>query len=259
MSGTTPCGACGRAIRSSARFCRHCGAAIEWPDGLVASVSTVPPRSERAPFDSDGLFRELGWLCGLPLVVSVAVAIMIRVAGDSAAVDVVATLAFACISLGGALKNRALVGAAFKLPTLRHTGHTLLVALITAPTVLLAFWVLEHWLGFQMWDAYLDSYVRDHWPVWIGYLALAVVTPITEEVLFRGLLQPKLELVLTGTEAWVVQAALFAAAHLSPAILVTHFALGLALGWVRRQSGSLLPGIFMHGAWNAWVVWSSSP
>jgi membrane protease YdiL (CAAX protease family) len=54
-----------------------------------------------------------------------------------------------------------------------------------------------------------------------------------------------------------VQAALVSALHLSPVILVTHFAMGLAFGWVRRLSGSLFPGIMLHGAWNAWVVVSS--
>lgn len=63
---------------------------------------------------------------------------------------------------------------------------------------------------------------------------------------------------LRPTEALIVQAVLFSAAHLSPVILATHFAMGLAFGWLRRRTGSLLPSILLHGAWNAWVIWTAS-
>lgn len=249
----------------TARFCRHCGTGIEavapagpgaGPGAAADSVrfSSAPPS-----FDDRALFRELCWLCGLPLAVSIIYTIVVRVGSASALADVLASSAVGCIALGGALLNRRLVGSALRAPSGRDWLATLLVALLVAPAVLTAFWVLEHVLGFAMWEAYLESYVQDDWPIWVGYADLALLTPIAEEVLFRGLVQPKLEQALTSTEAWIVQAALFAAAHLSPVILVTHFAMGLAFGWVRRRSGSLFPGILLHGAWNAWVVWSSSP
>jgi membrane protease YdiL (CAAX protease family) len=86
---------------------------------------------------------------------------------------------------------------------------------------------------------------------------VALVTPLAEELLFRGVIEPKLGQIMKVKDALIVQAALFSALHLSPVIRVTHFILGLALGGLRRRSRSLLPGILLRGAWNAWVVWSS--
>jgi membrane protease YdiL (CAAX protease family) len=68
------------------------------------------------------------------------------------------------------------------------------------------------------------------------------------------LIQTRLAGVLTQTEAWIVQAALFSVLHLSPLIFVTHFGMGLMLGWLRDWSKSIYPGMLLHAAWNAVVV-----
>jgi membrane protease YdiL (CAAX protease family) len=34
-------------------------------------------------------------------------------------------------------------------------------------------------------------------------------------------------------------------------IFPTHFAMGLIFGWLRMRTGSLLPGMLLHAAWNA--------
>jgi membrane protease YdiL (CAAX protease family) len=81
-----------------------------------------------------------------------------------------------------------------------------------------------------------------------------VLTPIAEELMFRGVIQQRLESLLGPTEALIVQAALFSALHLSVINLITHFAIGLALGWLFRKSGSLYPGMVLHGLWNMAVL-----
>lgn len=241
-------------------FCRHCGAGVEAivpaepSDALAVAPASTRLSSAPPSFDDRRLFRELCLLCGLPLVVSVAYTIVAQVDRPSALNGVIATSAMVSIAIGGALMNFGLVRSALRMPSGRDMLATLMVALLAAPTLVLAFWLLQHVLGFRMLDDYLAPYQQDGWPIWLGYADVALVTPIAEELLFRGLLQPKLELVLTSTEALIVQAALFSAAHLSPAILVTHFLIGLALGWVRRRSGSLWSCILLHGAWNAWVI-----
>ena len=91
----------------------------------------------------------------------------------------------------------------------------------------------------------------------LGLLALvvtAVLAPWAEELLFRGVIQQRLETLLGPAEALIVQAALFSALHLSAVILVTHFAMGLALGWLLRKSGSLYPGMALHALWNTAVL-----
>ncbi len=257
MTATRRCPSCQKTIGGDASFCRHCGAPLAGiepfaaaggsPDGSVASEPPAP--------DEKRLLRELGWLCVLPVAISVVYAISVRVLGVSALGDLVAGGAVSAVALGGALSNRRLVADAFRLPAARDAVMTLLVALVVAPALSLGFWSLEH-LGFTFYSGYLTPYLNDGWPRWVGYLSVAGLTPLSEETLFRGLIQPKLAQIISPNEALIVQAALFSAVHLSPVILVTHFAMGLAFGWLRKRSGSLFPGILLHGAWNAWVIWS---
>jgi membrane protease YdiL (CAAX protease family) len=78
----------------------------------------------------------------------------------------------------------------------------------------------------------------------LGSLLLAA--PVCEEIFFRGLL-PWLWRRHVGPRGvlWG-PAALFAAAHGSLGLLPLLFLLGLALGWCRECSGSLLPGMVLH-------------
>jgi membrane protease YdiL (CAAX protease family) len=88
---------------------------------------------------------------------------------------------------------------------------------------------------------------------------LLVVTPLSEELLFRGLLR-RAWLEGVGSR-WLVfgPALLFAAAHMNPWQLPQLFLLGLALGLLRERSHSLGPPILLHAAVNlaAWldVLW----
>jgi membrane protease YdiL (CAAX protease family) len=252
------CSACGRGNAEIARFCRHCGASIDPALADAEAHGAAPNVSAPAsvsPFDDQRLFRELCWLCGLPLMVSVLFTVQARIWGLSATAATLASLAMASISLVGGAYNATLVRQVLRVPKLRYLGEALLVALVVGPSLTLAFWLLQQ-LGFTLFSDYLAPYQLDGWPTWVGFADVALLTPITEELLYRGLVQPKLEQIVSPTEALIVQAALFSAAHLSPVILVTHFGMGLALGWVRRRSGSLLPGILLHAAWNAWVIGS---
>lgn len=100
----------------------------------------------------------------------------------------------------------------------------------------------------------LDSF-RDHdWPMWSAFVLIVVTPPLVEEVAFRGILLTRLSPLLGTRDALLLQATLFSIAHLSPAILPSHFALGLGLGLVRLYTGSLWPGIALHAAWNLRVV-----
>ena len=179
-----------------------------------------------------------------------------RVVELTALAALLATAAVCVIASASAAMNPRIVRDGTRWPKARDLLATLALGALLGPAMMAAFMALEG-LGFRTYTGYLAPYVEHGWPRWVGYVDLAVLTPIAEEVLFRGVIQPKLERIITPKEAWVVQAALFSALHLSPLVLLTHFAMGLAFGWLRQRSGSWLPGALLHAAWNAFVVATS--
>jgi membrane protease YdiL (CAAX protease family) len=252
MASTLRCPSCGRAGSEGAAFCRRCGARLVAAELVPgdAPVDSAPPS-----VDAKRILRELVWLCAVPVGISIANVIHARIAGYSVAFEQVAVAAYAAVALVGAWLSSGIVRPALRLPRLHDLGPTLLVALVAAPTLVAAFFLLRQ-LGFEDDNAYRFAYVLQGWPAWTAYVSIAVVTPISEELLFRGLIQPKLEALLGTTNALIVQAAIFSAVHINLVILVTHFGMGIALGWARLRTGKLLPGMLLHGSWNAWVVWS---
>lgn len=83
------------------------------------------------------------------------------------------------------------------------------------------------------------------------FVVVAVLGPIVEELFFRGALFGTLR---RGYDAFVTAVAvalLFAVAHLDARLLVPLFVTALVIGEVREQSGSIWPGIALHGAFNA--------
>ena len=80
--------------------------------------------------------------------------------------------------------------------------------------------------------------------------ALAIVTPITEEALFRGFVLPGLLNHMGTGPAIVATALVFSALHLEPGTMVPIFLTGLVLGWLRVKTGSLWPCIAAHAGQN---------
>ena len=99
-----------------------------------------------------------------------------------------------------------------------------------------------------------DDLVRHGYTLWQMLFFLSLVPAVLEEIAFRGIIQRRLQFVLGERETWLVQAALFSVLHLSPVIFLTHFAMGLLFGWLRTRTGSLIPCLILHGAWNAAIV-----
>ena len=89
-------------------------------------------------------------------------------------------------------------------------------------------------------------------------VSAVILAPIFEETIFRGLLQTVM-VAIAGTRRrwWIVLscAALFALAHVGETVDVRTlpglFVLGVILGWLYERTGSLLPGVLVHGGFNA--------
>jgi len=85
-------------------------------------------------------------------------------------------------------------------------------------------------------------------------VALVIVAPLTEELLFRGvILTGFLARYRKGT-AIGASAVLFAVAHLNPYQFAAGLATGVFLGWLFLRTRSLWPCILMHAAFNAHVA-----
>src|SRR5579859_7343479 len=95
------------------------------------------------------------------------------------------------------------------------------------------------------WGLYNMSakYVKAGWPLWAILGTISVEPGVFEEIAFRGIIQTKLSRILSVKEALIIQAALFSILHLNPMIFVSHFVMGLLLGWVRLRSGHVYYGM----------------
>jgi membrane protease YdiL (CAAX protease family) len=98
------------------------------------------------------------------------------------------------------------------------------------------------------------------WTVTI--LAISVSPGLFEELLFRGLLQNGLQVSPLGRKgALLVTAGLFSVAHVPGQGLLTTiplFLVGLLLGYVALQSGTIWYGVLLHAAFNFTVLWFAS-
>jgi uncharacterized protein len=73
-----------------------------------------------------------------------------------------------------------------------------------------------------------------------------IVTPVAEEMLFRGSLFGWIRGRVTGPVAIVVTATLFALAHPMAVLWLGAFCFGLGAAWYRERSNSLTPFVIVH-------------
>ncbi len=104
-----------------------------------------------------------------------------------------------------------------------------------------------------------DLILKDRW----GYLAIGLLAPLGEEIVFRGAILKSL-LSSSRLSPWgaiAISALLFALVHMNPAQLPHAFVIGLLLGWMYWRTGSILPGMAYHWVNNsaAYVLYNFYP
>lgn len=88
-----------------------------------------------------------------------------------------------------------------------------------------------------------------------GALAIGVVSPFLEEVLFRGVWFARLEPQIGAPRTILLTGLCFGLLHLSsPWAVPILAAMGLTLGWLRARSGSIWPGVILHGLNNTIAI-----
>ncbi|MBR3538909.1 MAG: CPBP family intramembrane metalloprotease [Eubacterium sp.] len=78
------------------------------------------------------------------------------------------------------------------------------------------------------------------------FLSVAFLAPIAEELLFRGVCYTYAERALPVNGAIIFQAVLFGIYHGNLIQFIYATLMGVLLGFLRKQSGSVIPGIVLH-------------
>lgn len=87
-------------------------------------------------------------------------------------------------------------------------------------------------------------------------MKVAVIAPIVEELIFRGLILHGLRRNYNGFTAVFISALLFALFHLNPWQFPATFLLGLLLGWIVIRTKSIILSILGHSINNLLVLLS---
>jgi len=89
--------------------------------------------------------------------------------------------------------------------------------------------------------------------VWGGVMRVVIIAPVVEELIFRGVIMSGFMRNYKIGYAIFFSALMFALFHLNPWQFPATFMLGLALGWIRFRTGSILACIAGHAIHNGLV------
>lgn len=126
-------------------------------------------------------------------------------------------------------------------------GTLLWVALFSLGTIIPLSFLYEQ-LGIEMDEntqQIFTSLMKEPW----GYVAVGILAPLAEEVVFRGAILRTLLGIMSKKNHWVailISAAIFGVVHANLAQFVNALLMGLLLGWMYYRTGSLVPGILLH-------------
>ena len=99
--------------------------------------------------------------------------------------------------------------------------------------------------------ALLASIPRTPVNIAIGFLGIALIAPLVEELLFRGMLQNAFANKMPVWAAITLSAFLFSLVHMQPYAIPALMSLGMAFGYLYHRTGSLRTNILLHIANNS--------
>jgi membrane protease YdiL (CAAX protease family) len=246
------CLKCSNKLRPSSQFCAGCGLRVgEQPETALAPTG---PHDESEVDERWPALRGALSLFGAALA-TYFVTMLIDSFVDSPWTDVGGSLAFSLIVLGFMLADLDHVMPLLKSVPARLPLRKTTLLLVGSVLLLRGYFALLQGMGVPFLR-YSEQILDAHWPVWSLYVLVVAQPAIFEEIAFRGIVLGRLQRALGAKEAFLVQGAMFSVLHLSPLIFPSHFVMGLVFGWLRLRSGTLLPGMLAHAAWNSWVVWT---
>lgn len=239
-------------------------------DRAPAAVSDTAPGLWTTPIRGRVAVSALGWVLayGLGLVVVVVLALLgVKQAGTSrpdaavlALVVLAGTAAAALLAVRVHLLRRR--GLRWADVGLRRPERSLLHLLWQIPAVLVAGVTASMLVLIPLGvgedsdagnDAVADLASSGPLLAVLGLLSVAVLVPVAEEVVFRGIVLSALRARFRAGTGVVLAGAVFAAVHMLPPALPYLLVVGIALCAMAEWYRSIVPGIVLHGVNNAIV------
>lgn len=142
-------------------------------------------------------------------------------------------------------KVLAEVGLVKTAPRMVAAGVALAPGLYAVIITVLNFLPTEWLAAYNEASSHLDSTGP------LAFLSTVIAAPIVEEVIFRGLIQSRLNRAMPGWLAVVISALVFGLCH-GQAIWVAYASvIGLLFGWITLRAKSILPSMAVHVVFNA--------
>lgn len=245
------------AVAQGPRFCKRCGARLEFTGATCESclIAAAPhiehyfhpqPKNDDAPPISASL-----WLYGLLL----ATFIPLFFTGEDDDFSVQNT-----VQVLDCLIILIFVGVYWRniLPMLRRFNPPWCLAAMGIGFG--TFTIASLWLAGVTILLPIEEieYVRPALEAGFGWAMIMLTTvaqpAIFEELAFRGVILGSMRRLMSDREALIVTAAMFMVLHLAVLSFPHLFLMGLILGWLRLRTGSIWPCIVLHATHNGLVV-----
>ena len=144
----------------------------------------------------------------------------------------------------------------------RPWGVLFWVFVLTFGTIIPSEWLLEQ-LDVEMSESTQHMF-EQIMSTPVGYVAIGLLAPLAEEMVFRGAILRVLLKVFDRRWHWlpiVISAVLFGAVHGNMAQFLHAMLLGLLLGWLYYRTDSIVPGVVLHWVNNsiAYVIFNLLP
>jgi membrane protease YdiL (CAAX protease family) len=138
----------------------------------------------------------------------------------------------------------------------RRAVSSLLLFVPLAVAVLFVTAIITALLGLTGTTAVDTTHRSEGFKLFVAFLSV-VLAPWTEELAIRGFLYTALAGRIGHWPSAALSAAVWSGLHLVWGVLVIFAGIGVVLAWLRRRTGSIIPGVALHGCWNAFAAGES--
>jgi membrane protease YdiL (CAAX protease family) len=141
--------------------------------------------------------------------------------------------------------------------------RVLRLVLVAAATIATLFIIDQVYLLTQRFTPVPEDYTQqirelkpaNSWQLVITAIGLCVLVPISEEMVFRGMIQRIFSRNMGPVIGVLLAGAIFGAVHLSAHLLISITLFGWFLGFLFESTGNLAYSMVAHALFNGWALW----